>query len=362
MHRMAGMTIRVKARHAALGMASLAALMMSLSARATWREAGQPPSRDQPPPAAPIPPVVQPPEKAVPPRDETTVATAIFRAPLIREGSAITDAPVRIERDNRSGSWTLLIDQTDARLPQQELILLPCTQLSQMEHLVQASPDRMVKFQMSGRVFVFRGRNYLLPTYAPVLPQGESSVSGASAESASDDAQREDGAAPDDPSAAPATSEPPRSKGGAQRAADIMRDLERSAGPMPRPSTSPAPSGGESGAGPRVRPSSPSSADERESNRKLLPEETQIVNRRGKITRDSGGGWMFVFDADASGLADPPMRLLPCLLLERIEDYARRTGNNSPALLSGPVYLYEGQNYLLPTVFRIPAERRNITP
>ena len=53
---------------------------------------------------------------------------------------------------------------------------------------------------------------------------------------------------------------------------------------------------------------------------------------------------------DASGLADPPMRLLPCLLLERIEDYARREGSNSPALLSGPVYLFGGKNYLLPTV------------
>ena len=143
-----------------------------------------------------------------------------------------------------------------------------------------------------------------------------------------------------------------------------MRDLEHSVGPMPRSSSSVA-TGTDSKTGVNSNAAGRSSgvqAPDESANGKLLPEETQIVNRRGKITRDSGGGWMFVFDADATALADPPMRLLPCLLVERIEDYARRTGNNSPALISGPVYLYQGQNYLLPTVFRIPAERKNITP
>jgi len=54
--------------------------------------------------------------------------------------------------------------------------------------------------------------------------------------------------------------------------------------------------------------------------------------------------------------------LLPCLLLERIEDYARRLGNNSPAIISGQVFLYHGHTYLLPTMFRIPQERKNLMP
>jgi hypothetical protein len=290
--------------------------------------------------------------------DDSSEPTAIFRAPLIREGSAITDAVAHIQRDPDRGWWKLIIDQNDANLPQQELFLLQCTQLSQMQHIVEAS-DRTVKFQLSGQVFVFRGRNYVLPTYAPVLAQSEARDSASPDDSSTQAPQP--GAPPPVPDQQPPANQPTDSEQSktspsqdSQRAADIMRDLERGTGPMPR-----HPSAAQHQNEPGARPRAASDANE---NKKLLPEETPLVSRRGKITRDASGGWMFVFDSDASGLADPPMRLLPCLLLERIEDYARRTGNNSPALLSGPVYLYESQNYLLPTVFRIPQERRNITP
>ena len=106
---------------------------------------------------------------------------------------------------------------------------------------------------------------------------------------------------------------------------------------------------------------------------KLVQEGTLISSRRGKLTRDasasggggggaSGGGWQFVFDADSTGLADPPMRLLPCLLLEHLEDFARHNGSTAPILLSGQVYVYGGRNFLLPTAYRIPRERSRITP
>ena len=53
---------------------------------------------------------------------------------------------------------------------------------------------------------------------------------------------------------------------------------------------------------------------------KLMQEGTAIASRRGKLLRDPAGGWMFIFDADTTGLADPPVRMLPCLLLEQLED------------------------------------------
>ena len=368
---------RIGANHRSTALALLAAtVVVGATARAqdTIQPHAPPPPAESPP-AEPQPALPSPQVNPTSPRDASADPTAIFRAPLIREGSAITDAVAQIEREDNRGTWTVLIKLRDAKLPPQVLTLLPCTQLSQMEHIVQATPDRIVQFQVSGKVFVFRGRNYLLATYAPVLPQEASAAheANAAAHEANTAAHEAGAAAGDQPangneapsvnqSNDPGSDPPPAAADSntapdgedSQRAADIMRDLERAAGPMPR-SGAPAPVAAPGG---RARPSS----DEGDANKKLLPEETQLVSRRGKITRDSGGGWMFVFDADASGLADPPLRLLPCLLLERIEDYARRTGNNSPALLSGPVYLYGGENYLLPTVFRIPAERRNITP
>ena len=87
-----------------------------------------------------------------------------------------------------------------------------------------------------------------------------------------------------------------------------------------------------------------------------------IVSRRGRIVRSNAGSWMFVFDADASGLGDPPMILFPCLLLERIENYASRRGGVAPIVLSGQVFIFNNQNYLYPTVFQIPRERTRLTP
>ena len=94
----------------------------------------------------------------------------------------------------------------------------------------------------------------------------------------------------------------------------------------------------------------------------LMREGTTVLSRRGSLRRDRGGAWVFVFDSDATGLADPPLTLLPCLLLERIENHVRRTGDNVPVLLSGQVYVFEGRNYLMPSVYRIPRERTVLTP
>jgi hypothetical protein len=93
-----------------------------------------------------------------------------------------------------------------------------------------------------------------------------------------------------------------------------------------------------------------------------VTEGTSIVRRRGRIRRDKHGAFLFVFDADAEGKADPPMVILPCLLLERMQQYTEQTGRNAPMLISGEVYAYYGENYLLPTVFRVPNERTPLTP
>lgn len=311
----------------------------------------------------------------------------IFRAPLMREGSAILDVRASIRKDPQRGWWTITLPTMRANVPPSELTLLPCTRLSEMQRIVEASPNRMVEFQVSGRVFVYRGRNYLLPTYAPVIEEQDIAVSVAPAL----DPERADGkdATATQPVVAarsesqsdgqPVSNAPPEAQPSAgDSAADIMREIEQASGPLTQNPTV----AGRSTASQQNTDSAPPAPDEVSTERaagfsgssdeggngnglaggQLIAEDSSVVNRRGKITRDSSGGWLFVFDADATGLADPPLRLLPCLLLERIEDYARRQGNNSPALISGTMYLYSGRNYLMPTVFRIPHERRNLSP
>lgn len=262
---------------------------------------------------------------------------AAFRAPLLREGSVLVDVHATLASDEAGGGWRLVLQDVDPNHQAQDLVLLPCTTLSEMRRFVEASPNQHVIFQVTGSVYLYRGRNYVLPTHAPVLSQEEVHAPEPAAKAA----------------ATQPAGNPPTGEG--ESAEDIVRKLERATGPLVR--NTPPPAAAASGSGSR-----PAEHGAVSSSGSVLRENTAITARRGKLKRDVSGGWLFVFDADASGLADPPLKLLPCLLLERIEDYARKTGNNSPALLSGQIYLFEGHNYVLPTVFRIPQDRRNLTP
>jgi hypothetical protein len=269
--------------------------------------------------------------------DQANDPLAIFRAPLLREGSHVVEVNARFSRGDAAtaaGPWKLIIESGSQDKPAHELIVLPCTRLAEMQRIAASLPDQPAIFRVTGEVFVYRDRNYVLPRHAPVVMTQQAPPAGAdSSESASP-------APPDDPASRPDD----------DSAADIIKQLEDSAGPTMR--------SGASGAG----SSSASSGSPIGAPVQVLREETGLASRRGRFTRDSSGGWVFIFDADASGLSDPPVTILPCLLLERIEGYVQRQGNNAPALLSGTVYLYEGRNYLLPTVFHIPQDRRNLTP
>jgi hypothetical protein len=284
---------------------------------------------------------------------------AVFRAPLLREGSHLVEVEARLRRDPESQKWMLLIQSSDQHrggvqpiggpeAASRHLIVLPCTALAEMERMVESAPrDSQMRFRVTGQVSAYRGRNYVMPRHAPALVDHASDKSNAATQPATRPGSAGDSAAPD---AAAGATTAPRSESTQQ----IIEDLERSTGPVMRSSRGRG--DGTNGASGEHSDAAPAS------NQPLLREDTKIVNRRGKLVRDSAGGWTLVFDADAAGLADPPMKLLPCLLLERIEDYAKKQGNNSPALISGTVSTYHGRNYLLPTVFRVPQDRKNITP
>ncbi len=197
-----------------------------------------------------------------------------------------------------------------------DLIVLPCTLLGNLEQLVASmAPDEIV-FELSGQVFAYRGRNYLLPTHAPRLagyvPQ------------------------PPQPHREPASD--------GDSAEQILDQLERSVGPVPRPA---------SAAGTTPGATEP---------RKLLAPGTVLLWRRGWMVREPGGSWSFVFHADATAEADPPMTLLPCLLLEDMEQHAQRSPDRPAMVVSGRVLRYHARNYLLATSFQIARHRTPLRP
>jgi hypothetical protein len=292
----------------------------------------------------------------------------IFRAPLLREGSSLVEAVATLQRDPDQDWWTLNVQPQDSAEPAYELAVLPCTRLAEMERILEAMRSE-VTFQITGRVYVYRDGNYLLPSHAAVVSAAApSSATAPSPPSASTPGTEAPAAAERVVEGDQATQPAAGGEGGAggrDSAESILSELEQQAGPIARSSataTRSARNGLPSASGASANAADSVGAQRSRSSTPSLQENTAIVNRRGKITRDRSGGWLLVFDADATGLADPPLKLLPCMLLESIEDYARRMGNNSPIVITGQVYLYSGQNYLLPTVYRIPRESSRLTP
>jgi hypothetical protein len=250
---------------------------------------------------------------------EAPARTAADAGALLREGSFLLQTKGSVHRDEESGWWTFRVAPGDPREQIGDLTLLPCTLLENLEQLLESTPqEQQTLFDLSGQVFVYRGRNYLLPTHAPRLIEYVPP-----------------------PPAQDAAATP-----GDDSARDILRELEQTVGPVLRSSRTDRPTEPQGEAGPQ----------------KLLPPGTVVLWRRGWLVRGDGGTWSFVFEADASGLVDPPMVLLPCLLLEEMERHGRRGGPDPALLISGRVERYHGRNYLLPTSYQVPRHRTPLRP
>ncbi len=253
----------------------------------------------------------------------TMSETPRVRPPLLREGSRIVQVTGVVRRDETDGTWTFVIDDGRAG-PSYELTIMPCAFLGEMEQMIAIAANDHLVFEVTGQVYVYREQNYLMPTHPPLLIRHELS--------------------------APETTAPtPMDEVGGDATENIIRDLERSVGPVPRR------------AAPDRRAPFAATGDDGTGGGPSL-EGTILVERRGIVRRTASGAYVLLFDADAEGNADPPMRLLPCLLLQSLEGHARDYGERATVLVSGHVYTYRGLNYLRPTLFRIPRDRTRLQP
>jgi hypothetical protein len=73
-----------------------------------------------------------------------------------------------------------------------------------------------------------------------------------------------------------------------------------------------------------------------------------IWKRTGHLVKDDKTGtFLFAFDADGKGMADPPMALVPSHLLMSMEDASEKGTRPVRFRVSGEVTEYRGKNYLL---------------
>ena len=251
--------------------------------------------------------------------NHAAMETSRMRTPLLREGAFVVERRGRLVLDDGVGFWVFDAEPdhtptTAAHRVPIRFIMLPCTKLEQMRRTVEDS-DLETVFAVTGRVFVYENHNYLLVIDASLV------------------AQHDESQPPDAGDAA--SSQDTTSQAGTD--ADSIINQIRDEVPIAR----------------ALSPVNEENGEDVDLET-LAPEGQLLINRRGRVVRNARGGWEFVFTADGDGEADPPMTLLPCLLLERIQTEAGRRSANArdKMILHGEVFSYGGRNYLLPTMYR----------
>lgn len=263
--------------------------------------------------------------------DAAVPALATQPGPALREGGYLVEVRGTLRRD--TDGWSYFRVQEAGAAPGDEsaiyeMPILPCELLSHMQRLLESTSPGQFTFDLTGQVFAYHGRNYLLPTHAPRLksyaPRSER------------------------PRATPASGPGRAANDDSGRAA--LERLDREVGDVARSPRSGAAQGA-------------AAEDGDDPDGDGGPQEGQrLLWRRGRLTRQNGGAWSFVFDAGATGRQDLPMTVMPCLLLERMEKYVTAGAPSAAMLVSGRVYLHGSKVYLLPTAFEIPRQRTILSP
>ncbi|MEX2673679.1 MAG: hypothetical protein WD294_16385 [Phycisphaeraceae bacterium] len=180
------------------------------------------------------------------------------------------------------------------------------------------------------------------------------------------DAERDTEAPAEANTEQPAEQDAPQADEAAEQpsADDVLQDLlrRRSENPLIEPSRERDPSANGEGESKSSAARALAGVAPGASEASLRREGQFVITRRGRMVRVPGdvSGWAFVFDADGSGMQDPPMYLMPCQLLEDMEEIVTQHGDSVVFVLSGQIYLYRGANYMMPTLMKLAPDRGNI--
>lgn len=292
---------------------------------------------------------------------------ALPSAKFMPEGTFVTDREGKLIVAD-SGD-VILVPSPSSDLPL--MVVLPCQRLEQML-ASRAANGPESSFLLSGQVFVYRGREFLLPTLFSISRSTPSSV------------------APTKPTtnpapASPATTSPtptptptppgttPSAESADPRVSDLIRDLEASRNTQKRimpttgqsqPNSSvpliPVDAGGGAGTTPAT---GGGGGNAPEAQKPLANEGTVLVSRRGRVIRlaSEGGRLALAVDNDPNSPSVAPMILQPSRMMEQLESVAGGSGEELVLRVSGRVMVFEGKNYLLPTFYQF-VPKMDITP
>ncbi|MCX5659528.1 MAG: hypothetical protein NTW19_07365 [Planctomycetota bacterium] len=250
---------------------------------------------------------------------------------LRREGEFLANQHVRLKRAPNSSSL-LVAFESDPQGTPPPMAVLPGQLLQNMETLVQERGDQTL-FVISGQVTTYRGSNYLLPTSTVVWSPPRNDAP---------------------PATAPAPM-PGKNASADQVLQQMGSMIERNAAieSAPRVVTTP----------PATKVMDPAVLGPAPGERAttLRREGEFVVERRGRLVHGTGNSTvMFAFDADARTSPEPPMVLIPCQLLQSMENLSQERGDRVVFVLTGQVFTYRGANYLLPTTMKLAIDKGNL--
>ena len=260
-----------------------------------------------------------------------TDADSPSRRTLLPEGSELLRVVGTMVNKGPGTPLEFLVPSENPEHPDFRFTLLPSRTLQEMEAVTKEHPDELIQFVMSGDLYAYRNKNYLHPRHAAY--RLEDSTAKTTTPKNTEGAPEE----PIDQTLSNRESPPD----GQDSIDDLLAKFEQRTGTLTR---------------------SLNRDQTEETTEAAIPEGSLMHMRRGRLTRDDDGAWMFLFDADAEGLADPPVTLLPTQTLQELEGSIEQTGTASPLLLSGEILLYRNQRFLIPTLFREPKQRTFLVP
>lgn len=328
----------------------------------------QTPAQDTPaetPPEAPAEPVVTNPTVVAPPRIIIAPVNAPALEPirpnvppsamsdldlvsnpmLMREGAFVGAARAQVVQ-GRSGRWYAIFDQDAAGRMIPPMILMPSPYLKPIEQAAEREPAG-TRFRLTGRVTVYRNRNFLLPTAPPLL---ERSVTAPASTLGSSNAP------------SPAVSTPPAAEAAAQASRTtpsgepsiekIIADLDRVAGPTRTMPTARTPDA------PQAVANAPAALEPTA----VAGSIGFLTQRRGRVVRTPDGTPMVVLDSGAFNTTELPLILLPCQNLTLIESFVDSGGEAATFTFTGEVHTHGGERFFLPTMFSPIRTSDNIMP
>ncbi len=266
-----------------------------------------------------------------------------YRLPLLREGTTLARVLGDLAQDPDEKLWLFRPIDPETGGLRREFVLLPSPVLEDLVRTVRAA-GAPVQFEMTGRIFIYRGRNFLLADFAPTIMRFDTKLG---------EAPKPTDAAKITPSGDDKFVTPPTSsvKDGAVKDDAVVKEIERRL--EERVGRTPQPHAVDNSA----------TRDASAPNKSVAPitNGSRLSQRLGRIARDpQSGGWRFV-PQQTTGSGDASIEVMPCMLLERLEAAARESDASPAILISGTVYAYEGRSYLLPSSFRRAREGRGLS-